>query len=205
MNADQLKAAGISAPGAAAPGSAPGAPPPSQPAVMAPLAEKKSNKGPIIGGCLGCLSIVLSCCCFSGYLFYLEEGVSYSDPGEEYQSYPLVSGQPIEVTPTWEGTGYAKVRAFVDLGEDAPTSTHVSGRFGCEEYGHLDLEPVDETNYQYGDTPRGWVRLPPHYMYKRDGERFTCRGVLHIEPAVSGARLVFAERQRPSDWLSEWF
>ncbi|HJL16946.1 MAG TPA: hypothetical protein RMH99_14875 [Sandaracinaceae bacterium LLY-WYZ-13_1] len=205
LRPEQLEAAGVTPPRseqAGAPSPFEGAPPA---AAQPPEEEGKSKKGLIIGGCASCLGVVLMLCCCSGYLLYLEEGVSYSDPGEEYRSFPLVSGQPISVTPTWEGSGYARIRAYVDLGEDAPETTRVTGRFGCEDYGQLDLDPVDETNLQYGDTPDGWVQLPTAYLYVRDGRRITCQGQLEITPPVSGARLVFTERQRPSDWLSEWF
>ena len=169
--------------------------------------KKKSYTGLILAGCGGCLVIVLSLCCVSGFIFYLEEGVSSSSPGDEFASYPIgPSGGPVTIESTWEGTGYAHVKVYLDLGEGAPDETRVSGRFGCDEYGRTDYRTLSESDLRLGDQPEGWILLSePYGLYQRDGERISCDGQLTIAPAASGARIVLTERQRPSDWFSEWF
>lgn len=167
-------------------------------------AKKKSKKGLVLAGCGGCLAVVLLMCVCGGWILYLEEGVDYDDPGEELTSVPITSGQPIALTATWNGTGYADVRAYVDLGAGAPIGAQVSGVFGCEEYGDLRMQDVRETYYGEGSSrPEGWVHIPPRYMYRRASPRpFQCAGRIELPPGVSGARLVLTTRQRPSDWLS---
>jgi hypothetical protein len=169
--------------------------------------KKKSYTGIIAAGCGGCLLIVLSLCCVSGIIFYFEEGVSSASPGSELASYPIAaSGGRVNVESVWEGTGYAHVKVYLDLGEAAPDTTRVTGRFGCNEYGRTDYRELAESNVQFDDVPDGWILLSESYgLYQRDGERISCDGDLTIEPAAPGARIVLTERQRPSDWLSEWF
>ena len=173
-----------------------------QPAQPAPP-KKKSRKGLIIGGCTGCFLILACCCGTGGYLAYLEEGVSYSAPGEEWKSYPITPGQPIAIQETWSGTGYADIRVYVDVGEGAPPGTTVEGIFDCSEYGDPTPQSVYLTNDRFSgsDVPEGWIHMSDIWLYVRDGGSFTCAGSLTIAPPAPNARLVLTERQRPSDWL----
>lgn len=169
-----------------------------------PAQPKKSKKGLIIGGCTGCF-LILACCCGSGgYLFYLEEGVSYSSPGEEWKSYPLTSGQPISIQETWSGTGYADIRVYVDVGESAPPGTTVEGTFDCSEYAAPNPQAVYLMDDGFGgdEVPDGWRHVSDVWLYVRDGGSFSCAGTLTVDPPAPNARLVLTERQRPSDWLS---
>lgn len=162
-------------------------------------------KGLFIGGCVGCLGLTMIVCVCSGWIGYLEEGVSYDDPGDELTSVPIVSGQPISIDATWNGTGYADIRLYTDLGA-APVGSNVSGTFGCQEYGSMRTEQVNEFYYSSSAVPEGWVRIPPLYMYRRASPSpFHCEGVLQLPPESPTGRLVVTTRQRPSDWLSEWF
>ena len=165
--------------------------------------EGKSNgrRNLLIGGCGGCLFILLSICCCSGYLLYLEEGVSYGDPGEELQRFPIVAGQPIAASVAWEGTGYASLRAYIDLGEDAAPGTRLEGTFDCREYATVEPRPVSESYFEGGDAPDGWVPMPSIFLYVRDGQTARCAGTLRSDPPTA-MELVITERQRPSDWLS---
>lgn len=177
------------------------------PAQGQPSPPKKSRKGLILGGCGGCLGLFSLLCVCSGWLFYLEEGVSFDDPGEELTSVPIASAQPIALDVTWNGTGYVSMRTYVDLGAGAPEGVNVTGTFGCDEYGSLRMEEVDERYVRYSDAlPEGWVRIPPHFLYHRASPApVRCAGSITLPPGVTSARLVVTERQRPSDWLSEWF
>ena len=188
------------APSQAAPSQA--APSQATPSPAAPL-EGKSNgrRNLLIGGCGGCLFILLSICCCSGYLLYLEEGVSYGAPGEELQRFPIVAGQPIAASVAWEGTGYASLRAYIDLGEDAAPGTRLEGTFGCREYGTVEPSPVSVSYFGGGDAPEGWVPMPSIFLYVRDGQTARCAGTLRSDPPTA-MELVITERQRPSDWLS---
>jgi hypothetical protein len=173
---------------------------------------KKSRKGIIIGCCGGCLVFMLVCCGLGGYVFYLEEGVSYNDPGDEIASVPLTSGN-VAMEAAWNGTGYADLRVFVDLGEGAQSGARVTGTFGCTRdwagvTGEMEVEPVDETYFPPydGHPPEGWVAIPPRYNYRRASPTpVRCAGQLTLPPGTSNARLVMTARQRPSDYMSEWF
>lgn len=185
-----------SAPSAAVPPAA--APAAAQPAGTKPAGTKKKLW---IAGCGGCLFLLLSICCCSGYVLYLEEGVSYEDPGEELERYPIGQGQPIDVHHTWEGTGYADLRAYVDVG-DAPPGTLVEGRFKCSEYGEPQPERVSVAPSVGGDVPEGWAQMPGTYLYVRDGDTVRCTGELRTQPPGASLELVLTERQRPSDVLA---
>lgn len=181
-----------------------GPPQPAQPGQAQPgqAQPKKSKKGCILAGCGGCLVVMLGICGFGGYLAYLEEGVSYSHPGEEITSVPLVPGQPADLVFTWDGTGYATHRVYVDLGPGAQVGTMVTGEFGCMDYGSMSSRPVDAEYYlPFGDEPEGWVRVYDGYD-RSSPSAVPCHGTLNISQPVVGARLVLTRRQRPSDWLS---
>lgn len=211
---------GASAPGASAPGAPPVAAPPGTPAPAAAppagapspfpaqgapqAAPKKSNKGLIAAGCGGCLFILLSICCCTGYVFYLEEGISYDEPGDELERHAVVSGQQVTFSTTWEGTGYASLRMFVAIDESADDTTQITGTFGCSQYGTLRSEQVSGSPAIYPELPDGWIPVPDQYIYVRDGETTQCTGTLSSTPAVP-LEVVVTEHQRPSDWFSEWF
>jgi hypothetical protein len=166
--------------------------------------EKKSKKGCILAGCGGCLFIVLCTCICSGYLMYLEEGVSYSHPGDEVTSQPYVPGTPTALEVTFDGTGYAHHRVYLDVGAAAPSGLNVTGDFGCSDYGQVRPRPVRESYYgNYGDTPSGWIKIENEYV--RSPGTLRCAGTLMTDQPVVGARLVVTRRQRPSDWLSGVF
>lgn len=178
-------------------------PHPQLPTQAAPQQKKKSYKGWILGGCGGCLTIFFMLCVCSGWLLYLEEGVPYSDPGDELTSVPIAASGPVSVETMWDGTGYADLRVYVDLGESAPRGTVVSGRFGCDEHGSMEMRDFHESHY---GGPEGWVQIPPPYMYRRASSApIRCAGTITLPPEVPSARLVVTAKQRPSDWLSEWF
>jgi hypothetical protein len=177
------------------PTSTPGAPPGQE--------KKKSNlKGCLIAGCGGCLLLMLVSCCIGGYLFYLEEGVPYDAPGEEVYRMPFTPGQPISFTYTWEGTGYAFTRYYVEAPGATPYTTTVSGSFGCEEYGAFVEDPVSATYYGPPDGDHeGWIYLTDDYRTASPAP-VPCRGTLNVVPPVPSATLVVTVRQRPSDWFS---
>jgi hypothetical protein len=190
-----------SAPGVGAPaaGQPPAAPP-----------KKKSKTGCIVAGCGGCLVVALLVCGTGGYLFYLEEGVSYSDPGDVVTEAPYVPGQPFSIPLEWTGTGYAFHRVYIDLGPGAPMESRVTGTILCGRASEVALGvswgyttgTVDETYYYPIDTDHaGWVLLVDEYV--RSGpEPMNCGGQLEVSPPVPTARIVITRRQRPSDWIS---
>ena len=146
--------------------------------------------------------MLLAICGFGGYLAYLEEGVSYSDPGDEVLSVPFVPGQPVEFSYEWDGTGYATHRVYVDVGAAAAAGLRVTGDFGCMEYGSLDPRMINEEYYgSYGGENPGWIRIFDGYTHTRSSP-IACRGTLLVSPPMPGTRLVVTRRQRPSDWLS---
>lgn len=182
---------------------APQAPPPALPA-------KKSRWGMYVGGgCAGCLSILCVLCGIGGYLFYLEEGTSYDDPGEEILSQPIVSGVPFTTNVTWDGTGYGDIRAYVDVGTNVSPGERISGSFGCENYagGGTEERPIEISYYgSYGDTPpAGWISLQ-NYTYRRGSpDPFPCGGTLNLPASATSPRLIITVKQRPSDWIEEYF
>jgi hypothetical protein len=192
----------------------PGAPPPQQPfgpppgpAAPPPAApEKKSTWYYYVGGGCGLLLLSTLCCCgVGGYLAYLEDGPNYSAPGEELTSIPVQSGVPFTVTATWDGTGTATVRAYLDLGSNVQSGQQITGNFACEsEYSStLYPSPVYATYYlPYGDEPPpGWVEISMYNHRRASPTPFRCEGTLEFPPAP-GARLVLTVReQRPSEWL----
>lgn len=171
-------------------------------AVNAPPPKKSSMKKVVLAGCGGCLVVLLSLCCIGGYIGYLEEGVSYSAPGDELMRIPIVSGQPISLSYTWDGTGYAFTRYYVDVGASATYSTMVTGSFGCEDYGTLTPTPISATYYGDPDDDHpGYIMVDDDY-HRGSPTPVACQGVLDISPPVTSAFLVVTARQRPSDWLA---
>ncbi len=174
-----------------------------------PAPKKKSKTGCIAAACGSCLLVSVVICGTGGYLFYLEEGVSYTAPGTEVTEIPYVPGQPFAISTEWSGTGYATLRLYVDLGASAPLETRVSGTAACGTASDLAMggigaydSTVDETYYYPIDSSHaGWVEVDDQYL-RYGAEPVQCTGLLAVSPPVPTARLVLTRRQRPSDWLA---
>jgi len=178
--------------------------PPQSPAAP----PKKSKKGLIIGCCGGCALVLVALCGFGGYLGYLEEGVSYSDPGEEVTSIPVTPGVPFQLSYTFDGTGYATHRLYLEVTYQGELA--IEGEAGCEQYGQMRMEPIgqygyiDETRYQMNadGSQTKWMRLSDQYD-SSSSMPVSCQGTIRPTGGqILSARAVITRRQRPSDWLN---
>ena len=164
-------------------------------------AKKGKGKGCLIAGCSGCLVLMAAVCGLSGWLFYLEEGRSLSDPGEEVAAAPLVPGQPVALSVLWDGTGYAHHGFWIEAPSELPTGFRITGEFGCNEYGELRTRSIDANVYYADPDHPNWLELDSEY-FRASPAPVQCAGTLTTSTPIQGARVVVTRMQRPSDWLS---
>ena len=191
-------------------------PPPNPNAGAPPPAESKSGKvlkTLAILGCLGFLGCILSVCGGIGYLFYLEESVTYGEPTEdEIVKKKVKMEEPFDFDFTWNGVNYAGHDVWLVIeGKRDGDDFEVEGAVGCSRYGDpsprtFKLALKDYGVARYKKTKKGkftaWFKVYDEYSRARSTP-YTCKGVAKAtKGSVSKARVVVTRRQRPSDFLS---
>lgn len=173
-----------------------------EPVVAAPK-PKTPNRFWLKVGCSGCLIVFLALSGVAGYLYYLEEGRSLSDPQEEVASMTITSDTTFELKYQLEGTGYSHLSLWlVADGSDDRGAFVVRGDVTCdgtkksveEHFAWAKRSAQDE-----GEVS-GWFHVSDSYVHS--GTELVCTGKLKAAPGkLRTGRLVLTRMQRPSDWL----